>query len=488
MNLTSEQLVELEALLSELADDRLSGERRLQLEAVLQSDPDARDHYIRFLAMCNDLHEIADTALSAEELEEEGARSNLPERPEGCFAQIGPDPFFNRKRLFWLVTGAVPLAVSAVLVLMLWPWDGQQVEPLAELPIVARLQTIDGVVEVSSPSGQTYEATAGLELRAGPTVATQGQESHAEIRLLDGTMIFVAGDTLLRFSETEPSRIDVESGSIAASVRPQPADRPLVISTKEARIEVLGTQLSVMREGRRTRVGVVEGGVRVTRLSDERTVTLTAGQAAEASPNSDLQPTPIRPAPDTWSLDFKEGLPNGWQAGQLVFDDLPEDDTAAVRTTPTDRRGQRRHVIKSHNAWSDGFFTLHEDSRLHVRYRLDKPGKFLLYVVCRQHDFGQPVCTLLTCDSIGQRQAGSWHTLSLPMNKLHRTKTEDTVPLDGQLVCFLMVFDSSAYNPGLTIDRIWVTREANLDRDAASPQKAPHSLDHSEGPSREDSE
>jgi hypothetical protein len=25
---------------------------------------------------------------------EKGVRSNLPERPEGCFAQIRPDPFF----------------------------------------------------------------------------------------------------------------------------------------------------------------------------------------------------------------------------------------------------------------------------------------------------------------------------------------------------------------------------------------------------------
>jgi hypothetical protein len=32
------------------------------------------------------------TSKNAEE--EKGVRSNLPERPEGCFAQIGPDPFF----------------------------------------------------------------------------------------------------------------------------------------------------------------------------------------------------------------------------------------------------------------------------------------------------------------------------------------------------------------------------------------------------------
>jgi hypothetical protein len=231
-----------------------------------------------------------------------------------------------------------------------------------------------------------------------------------------------------------------------------------VICTPEANVQVLGTRLSISCEPRKTHVAVLEGEIRVTRLSDDREVQLTPGQAAEVSSETDLQAMPLSAVPDHWSLDFNDGLPEGWQTGQLVFDDLPAGSEAAVRTVGMTQHGRLRYQIRSHNAWSDGLFALHDDSWMHIRYRVEKPGTFLFYVVCRQHDFGQPVATLLMPDNLRQREGGKWHTLTLAMNQLYRTKTQDRIPLAGQLVAFLLVFDSPEHNPGLTIDRIWVTR------------------------------
>ena len=56
MSLTPQQLAELDSLLSDLADERLSEERGLVLEGLLQSEPEARDYYIQFQALCSDLH------------------------------------------------------------------------------------------------------------------------------------------------------------------------------------------------------------------------------------------------------------------------------------------------------------------------------------------------------------------------------------------------------------------------------------------------
>jgi hypothetical protein len=223
-------------------------------------------------------------------------------------------------------------------------------------------------------------------------------------------------------------------------------------------VEVLGTRLSVSRAPERTRVALLEGEIRITRLSDQRVVQLAPGQATEVSPEADLRPTPIQAAPNHWSLHFNDGLPDGWQTGQLVFDELPDGSKAAVRTGGVVENGRRRYQIRSHNAWSDGLFSLHDDSWIHIRYRVDKPGTFLIYVVCRQNDFGKPVATLLTPGNLRQKEAKRWHTLTLALNQLHRAKTKDTVSLDGQLVAFLLVFDSPEHNPGLTVDRIWVTR------------------------------
>ena len=242
---------------------------------------------------------------------------------------------------------------------------------------------------------------------------------------------------------------------------PRPADRPLVIRTAEAEGEVLGTRISVATDDQRTKVNVLEGEIRVLRLSDQRSVQLGRGQAAEVSPFADLQPKPFSVVPDTWSLDFSDGLPSGWEIGQLVFEDLPAGSRTAVRTAAVDANSQRRYQLRSHNAWSNGLFTLHDDSWIHIRYRLERPGTFLLYVVCRQHDFGEPVCTVLTPGNLRQAEAQQWHTLALPLKQLHRTRTDDTIALRGQLVAFCLAFDSPEHNPGLTIDRVWVTREGN---------------------------
>jgi len=82
----------------------------------------------------------------------------------------------------------------------------------------------------------------------------------------------------------------------------------------------------------------------------------------------------------------------------------------------------------------------------------------LVYVVCRQHDFGQPVCTVLTPGNLRQAEAQRWHTLTLPLKDFRRARAQDFVPLHGQLVVFCLVFDSPEHNLGLTVDRIWVTR------------------------------
>jgi hypothetical protein len=192
-------------------------------------------------------------------------------------------------------------------------------------------------------------------------------------------------------------------------------------------------------------------------------VNLAGGQAAEVSPQADLRPTPIQSVPDHWSLDFNDGLPPGWQTGQLVFNDLPEGSRAAARTAAVEENGRGRYQLRSHNAWSKGLFTLHDDSWIHIRYRLEKPGTFLLYVVCRQHDFRQPVCTVLTPGNYRQTEPNRWHTLTLPLRRFHRARAQDIVPFDGQLVAFHLVFDSPEHNPGLKVDRIWVTRGATAE-------------------------
>jgi ferric-dicitrate binding protein FerR (iron transport regulator) len=465
MSLTWQQLAELDSLLSDLADVRLSAERRLALEGLLQAESEARDHYIRFMALGSDLHEFGATSLSVDD-DELSVESSLRDADAGL-GETGPRGRVSPRRdtargasgrwwPAWTAAGILVLAIT--LLATWWPPRPDTSPPPAAGPIVGRLENVAGLVEVAVGEGSATQAVEKGSVHSGQTIVTKGKEAQAAIRLEDGTLILVAGDTRVAFSPEERDRIDIELGNATAAVRPRPADRPLVFCTPEARIEVLGTRLSVARAERRTRVDVLEGDIRLTRLSDQRSVTLAGGQTADVSPQADLRPAPIQPAPDTWSLDFNDGLPPGWETGQLVFHDLPEGSRAAARTAAVEENGQRRHQLRSHNAWSKGLFTLHDDSWIHIRYRLEKPGTFLLYVVCRQYDFGEPVATLLTPGNLRQTEPNRWHTLTLPLNQFRRARAQDIVPLNGQLVAFCLAFDSPEHNPGLTVDRVWITR------------------------------
>jgi hypothetical protein len=57
--------------------------------------------------------------------------------------------------------------------------------------------------------------------------------------------------------------------------------------------------------------------------------------------------------PEHRSLDFNDGLPPGWETGQLVFDDLPEGSRAAVRTAAVEENGQRRYTQHGFSKFND---------------------------------------------------------------------------------------------------------------------------------------
>ncbi len=452
MSLTDRQIGELEQLLSDLADGRLTPGRRAALGAILRAAPEARDYYIRFMSLCCDLHEQAAKELGSDE-----------QQCDDCQPECGGSRRLDKRwRLGWAVASGVAVVVLAVAVAVaLWPTRAHRRGAGDEQKIVGHLANVVGKVEINGAGTQIAPAKDGRPVLAGQTVSTLGSDAQAEVMLVDGTSVVVAGDSRVVFAADDQQFIHIEYGNVTASVKRRGAGAPLVFSTPEALVEVLGTRLSVSRGQQRTRVAVLQGDVRVQRLSDRRAVRLTGGETAEVSPQADLRPLPLCAVPDHWSLEFSAGLPHGWQTGQLVFDDLPEGSSAAVCAVcvvDQSQHGQRRCQIRSHNAWNEGLFTLHDDSWIHIRYRVQQPGTFLLYLVCRQYDFGHPVSTVLTSGNLKQTQAGRWHTLSLPLSDFRRTRHQDVVPLDGKLVAFFLVFDAPENNCALTIERIWVTR------------------------------
>jgi hypothetical protein len=328
---------------------------------------------------------------------------------------------------------------------------------------IARLEGFTGSVRVSPGDGAP--ARLGQPLRSGQTVTVAGVDGAAEVRFPDGTRLVLNGDSAVQIADDGQKKIRVDCGNLAADVRPQPPGRPMVLTTPEAEVQVLGTKLALSETTRKTEVAVVQGEVTVTRLSDGKSVAVRRGELATAvKGGEDLLLQKLAALPDTYAVNFGR-LPLDWGAGELAYDALPPGSRVGMRAAacPSDRFGAEYQIV-SQKAWTSGLFVLHEDSWLHMRFQVDKPGFFHVLFVARLAD--------PTTDKRGvvfeaphfweHREPGRWYEVSVPLGgskRLNNPPPELKLPL----VAFLAIVSSQATDLGLTIDRLRVTRGPHPD-------------------------
>jgi hypothetical protein len=166
--------------------------------------------------------------------------------------------------------------------------------------VVASLDAVRGVVYTLSDRG-ALPAAAGQKLLSGQQIQT-GSDGHATIRYTDGTRLelgAVTGVALLDPTLSDrPDRarfgkgLFLFEGCVSADVAKQP-DRPMVLVSSHARVDVLGTSLSLREIAGGTRVEVFKGLVRATRRADGVEALVGAGQYATAAPGSVLVANPL---------------------------------------------------------------------------------------------------------------------------------------------------------------------------------------------------
>lgn len=148
--------------------------------------------------------------------------------------------------------------------------------PLVTEAVVARLLEGEG---------------APLDLRAG-----QGVRGKGTIEFTDKTRLEVGPASLLRglAEDVAGKRVHLEVGTLAADVARQLSGRAFVLTTPQAEVCVLGTRFTLAVTAESTRLEVLEGRVRLTRLGDKRSVEVMSGQFALAAPGA---PPRARPLP-----------------------------------------------------------------------------------------------------------------------------------------------------------------------------------------------
>jgi ferric-dicitrate binding protein FerR (iron transport regulator) len=251
---------DLHRLISAYLDGDLADAEAETLRQTLKSDSEALSEFVRALDLHGEMRKVF--------TEGKGRRQALKEIRLGRRAAV---------------------AVAACAAIATTAWFAWFRTPAP----VARLETIVGQVRLLEGEDRP-PASEGLRIRPGQGLETVG-DSRATVRLTDGTTLDLKARTIVSdFDQAGRNRVKLDRGTLSAVVRPQSADRPLIFETPHGEATVVGTSLTLSVEGDSvkgaTRLEVVEGKVRLSRLANTPPVEVLTRQFAIAANGVALEP------------------------------------------------------------------------------------------------------------------------------------------------------------------------------------------------------
>lgn len=184
---------------------------------------------------------------------------------------------------------------------------------------IITIKALNGPVEWTGNGGRmTEELIVGRELTGG-TIELASAASWIEFAFRDRSTVTLSGPAVATLSEQGQKELRLKHGSLSASIKPQPADRPMLVYTSSAELKVLGTQFNVDALADATRLAVNAGRVRLTRLTDGKEVDVPARHAVMVS-MQDPDGLPLKKQVDavpTWKSDLKADVIRGKWASDL---------------------------------------------------------------------------------------------------------------------------------------------------------------------------
>jgi hypothetical protein len=216
-----------------------------------------------------------------------------------------------------------PWAVAAAAVIALIASVYFQ-RPSAELEI-AKITGLSGSLQWTGDGGRVFhDLRVGAELPGG-TIEGMVPGSWFELEFNDGSTVTISGNSTLTFSDHGQKKLYLKEGSVSGNVKPQPAGKPMLIYTRSAMLEVLGTQFEVEAGLAATMLNVSEGKVRVKRFSDSSTVNVPAKHRVIVAADREMLPVPVPDSVSRWKSQLHLG-PDGAKGKWL-----PETNTQDAR-------------------------------------------------------------------------------------------------------------------------------------------------------------
>jgi ferric-dicitrate binding protein FerR (iron transport regulator) len=414
----------LEDLFPRYWDSALTSPELAEFERILTSDPEARQSFLML-----SMQVVAPVELSA-------IATHLPPTP----APVG----WSRRRLLRYAGGGLALSLGGLAGALGWRlFRDPEASPV-------RLESVRGLIRLDSG-----EASAGMRLPHGTVLRSVGPSSSAVLSLPGGTTVSITGDSSLGVEEGG-RRLKLHEGTAAADVRPPAGGNPLVLATSAATIvSPGGAAVTLGSDASVTEVGVQTGQVRVSDRAGAVVGDVREGEILTVRAGGNCSKQSLRPTPTSFRWNLHRPLPAGWGVGHLEATDAGP--AVAPEFWYDPYHSAVLSQIRSNNRWTRGFVTLHPDSLIRVRYKVDRPGRGQLVVCVRTPRPDRPASGVVEVnDAFVNSRPGEWQWLEARPRDMLDVK--EAPAFGPPWVGFLIIFNTYEVDLGLRVADLRVSR------------------------------
>lgn len=388
----------LVVLIDGMLDERLSPDEWVELADMLRGSETARQTYWEMVVQDAHLQDVVREA-AGRDLARMAANELSIDQMSPVFADVVERHADSRsvapRRRGFVAGGIVAVAICAAIGFGTWPSATSRGERLATL------HSLSGDVWIVNRQQASVKAASGQPFFAGDSLRV-GREGVAELTLADGSVVALGAESECRFVPAEGAasvRLHLERGAVDVEAVPQTPDRPLVVTTEQARLTVLGTRFRLYASASDSRVELEEGKVQFERQSDGQIVEVAEGQYAVAAAEP-AKPLATAALSSAWRL--RHTLPRAGHSVVFSHDGetLASADSSRIKLWNVATSELRQTVDKV--AWFDCLAFAATDDHL---VALGPNGKFLYW----PFDAGSPQSTELKIEAGRMRRCAVTH-------------------------------------------------------------------------------
>ena len=265
-------------LIDSYLDGELTTDQETRLTDWLTADRDHMRGFVREAHLHRQLREV----MLAQSCQVQASPLVAKVKPPQALSMLAAAVLAFRR--IWL-----PFAVCLVLAITgfgVWYFN-----PAVGAPALADIRGSGLILE---RAGKRLPAAVGILFEPGDLLRTPENVTAVISYAPEPTRIAILPGTELRLTSLSHGKLfDLDLGKLEATVARQSPFRPMLISTPQAKARVVGTRFTLTVMTNSTRLDVMEGKVRFTRLSDEKFVQVTAGHYAVAASRYELAALPF---------------------------------------------------------------------------------------------------------------------------------------------------------------------------------------------------